>query len=408
MLAVAPGWGPPLPPACKPMTELPPLPRHVDPKLSKGVVRQEIRGLGSLRALTESVHAYLHAEVMLPTAKGRSLSSAHLWRVSERIAEDFAALGSCIHVERRRPARVGLPSKAFRYVAGHFVQHRGDGTAAIQTLRVKVTPKGCTISWGGSPITFLDHAAERLLQRLPEDKPRDPLCTIGVVLHEAAGFLVPSLRIADAGKDKNLAVPFGDGILLGEVVRVPVASLDAGSLFQEGNGMRPGGLRAIPMPLVPVSSNGKDVTEVLVLLTKTYVGPNELGSSRKYFLAKAREFIARNGHAFEADGLGALYPQAPIQEMVDMMLGGHSTRSLDDSAMDVIYRELADLHADPRFRAGMGSFEPAGETPTAYWHAARAIMEASMAERDARKGKPVWETGDPARDAIAQAVTFGR
>ncbi len=355
------------------------LPRYVDTKLARGVLRQEMRGLRGGRAMHRISAEILDRRLMPTFRRGGKLSERDMDGVMADLAPRFRAAPTCLDVYLAKSRRPLTPSKAYRYVSGCFLDLAEAGVAHLTTVRVRVSPRGCHAAWSTTPFSFLEHAAERLLQRLPVDKPRDPLMTLGRAIQGSASLLVAALRPAFALPNRALAVPFGEGLLLGEVRVRPSTELACNGFEIDDGTIRPMGVACLNAALLPDGGTaGLDLGRNLHLVAKTYVGPRELRPEQVGFLARWNGFARDHGDVFASDGWMAMHAGCFPCEAMDAVLSGLRPTPGKDG-FDAAYADLLAMFRDPSVLRAMGATGPPASEPAPFWEAS---METNQRMRE--------------------------
>lgn len=336
-----------------------PLPRFVDEKISRGVLNSELRSIAASGDVVHFAEDVIFDKVRPHTFNGRRLGPGEINGVVDRLVEAFKAHRACIDVSQRRARKPLIPSKDYRYVTGQFIDSSIPGTGTIMSVRVKIFQRGYSLNVCDTPFSFHRHAAERLLQRLPEDKPRDPMATIGKALQASASFLTPSLRWAHAIPNQALAVPFLGGLLLGEVRAVPFEHLRCETVRTQRANVDDRKRVGLHAALGPEAYDGRNGAPDLYLTfrAKTYVGPRELRPEQRAFVERVKEFMDRHGEAFAYEGWVALHGAATQEELADAKELG-IVPNLNEEGFERGYGDLRRLFQDRGVLSAMGASGP--------------------------------------------------
>lgn len=361
----------------------PPLPKFVDEKIARGVLNGELRGIVASGDIVVFAQDVLGDQVVRYTCNGQRLKPNDLQAVTDRLAQAFADHRACIDVAQRRARKPLIPAKDYRYVTGQFIDTSNPGFGTVMAVRAKVFPRGCSLNVSDTPFSFHHHAAQRLLERLPEDKPRDPMATIGKAFQSSANFLTPAMRLAYALPNQSLGVPFLGGLLLGEVRSIPSSALRCATIRIQRMNIDESGEASFHGALIPdTDDHVADPENYLTFRVKTYVGPRELRPEQKDFVEKVESFMASHKAAFGFEGWMAMHGAASIEELDDAIEMSLLPK-LDVDAFEAGYADLARLFADPRFLSAMGASGPPIREVESY----RAVLERKHDERDERRRK---------------------
>lgn len=361
----------------------PPLPKFVDEKIAKGVLNGELRGIVASGDIVTFSQDVLAEQVVQYTCNGKRLKPDELQAVTDRLGQAFCAHKACIDVSQRRARKPLIPAKDYRYVTGQFIDTSNPGCGTVMAVRAKVFPRGCSLNVSDTPFSFHHHAAQRLLERLPEDKPRDPLATIGKAFQSSANFLTPAMRLAYALPNQALGVPLLGGLLLGEVRSIASSSLRCASIRIQRMNIDESGETNFHGALIPdTDDREEDPENYLTFRVKTYIGPRELRPEQRAFVESVEGFMAAHRTAFGFEGWMAMHGAASIEELddaVEMSL----LPKMDADAFEAGYADLTRLFADHRFLAAMGASGPLVREVESY----RSVLERRHAEKEERLRK---------------------
>ena len=330
----------------------------VDPSLSRGILKGELREIALCGDLQERLEGIVARSVLSRTAAGKRLDPLAMQGVVNQVVSAFGTHKSCLDVQQIRSRRHFNAKRDFRYVLARLIDTERPGFGVLSCIRVKVHPHGCVFTNADTPFSFHQHAAERLLQRIPGDWPRNPMATMAKALQDSVDFLALSLRLAYALPNRSLGIPFMEGMLLGDVVLIPVEDVKGRTVIAEMDLYAGSVQQALTAALVPdVHDSLPGLTHTLTFRAKTFIGPRELGPDQVRFVREVRDLVARHERGLKFDGWMATHLCMTREEMDDFLAMERMPR-MEDEAFDAAYEDLVALFRSPNTLSAIGASGP--------------------------------------------------
>ena len=283
--------------------------RYLDPRLSRGLVRQEAKGL--IKDLDEAFDAYMMT--VMPAQRyfaiGKKLPEDFLRNV-ERKARKLAAEAPAF-MSFEVEATLAAMHKSRQVVKSTSLQIAPalNDNFRVEALRVLVSRSSLVVAGMGSPLIFTRHLAERILQRRRHELSAKPVREIGDALSRSIGLIALAARAAHALPERRLSIPYEDGLILGEIDYEEGSPLAVTIFDKDGKTELD---REIYIALFPAGrTTPLDKSGSLTFKANTFIGPREMRPEQVALRDKLLVISMRHAPMIKLLATQTLHPKTP-------------------------------------------------------------------------------------------------
>jgi len=341
-------------------------PRRLDEKLSRGLVRQEVREIDrDLNELVRRLRGVMNP-AMTKIGRGQKITDRDLGSIDSAFRDVLADRAKYLEGAAVRDLR-SLQSR------NHFAQARvlnivpNDARTefSLGAARFLVEPRRVVIAALTMPLSFSGHLAERLLQRRRSEISAKPVTSVGQSMAESTGLLAFAIRIASKYPERRLAIPYEEGLILGEV-----REAEPHSMFDIVEFTHEGGERNVPF-LVPTAFTpvGQKIVfsegRILEFSGRTFIGRDEMYPDQEDLHAVWTDFARRHAPAVGLMARFCLWPGLTDREL-DLMWDDEATKGVGMSHLEAACEEAEQILCNPGIARAMGNSAPPANPPDSF------------------------------------------
>lgn len=244
-------------------------------KIAQGHVKSETRHLRKSDVnLLDSYRPVLQ-NAMTNIILGRKIERFELKQMAKEVWQGMQESQNALWCENRPSPRSNSAHALTEHLTVATVSYAADSNIPILARsRLSFGPKRIVMEFGAAPVDISQHVLQRFLQRSEDET--TAIRFIASEMDRSMGLICSMLAPGEALPEKAIAIPVGDGLVLGTVktcsfgTRYSHQEIDQTGIHERRD-------EGATRPAILINSRDQD----LWFVARTYIGPNEMRPSQR-------------------------------------------------------------------------------------------------------------------------------